>query len=551
MEFNHFFPSYEDVAVMVTELVFFLIIFISINIAIGFIFKKFESISFLKRIDVGKRKVVEHKLKALSLLICVICAIISFSFNAFLVYQQIDVLDHSINLIKTIPPNFWQQFGFGLIKIMGLFLAAKFLLPKINLLLLALQKRAINYEQIKANNESIEAFFLSLKKILKPSVWLLVLAISCKLLSLPAAFPEFIIVVLKIYLIVSLGYLIITAVSVVVGSVDELAKRYTQSTNLEELYARMRKLLPILRRTMEYIIYVTTATLATSQVSFIARFAEYGPILIQIIGIIFLSRVFIEIGNLLVDKFVLKLDTDLSEIERQKRITLAPLSKSFCKYVSYFIAFLLILRTLDFSIAPILAAIGGVGLILGLAAQPVITDLVSGACILLENLYLVGDYIETENASGIVETIDIRTTRLRDPDGQLYIVRNGQINSLVNFSKGYIHAVVEVGVSYGSDLNQVYRVIQETGDKLRESNVDVLEVTQVEGIAKFDESSLVIHTITKSKPGRHREVGFEFRKMLIEAFGREGIEIPFAHRVLTFKKEDREILHRSVSTQAT
>ena len=199
---------------------------------------------------------------------------------------------------------------------------------------------------------------------------------------------------------------------------------------------------------------------------------------------------------------------------------------------------------MDINITPILAGIGGIGLIVGLAAQPVINDMVSGAFILFENLYLVGDYIETEEATGIVEVIDVRTTRLRDSDGQLHIIRNGQIGSLVNFSKGYIFAVVEVGVAYESDLDHVYRVIQETGQKLKETNSDVLEVTQVEGLAKFDESSLVVHTITKSKPGRHREVGYELRKLLKDAFEREGIEIPFAHRVLTFKPKAEKLVKK-------
>jgi len=93
-------------------------------------------------------------------------------------------------------------------------------------------------------------------------------------------------------------------------------------------------------------------------------------------------------------------------------------------------------------------------------------------------------------------------------------------------SLGYIYAVVEIGVSYDADLDRVFKIIEETGQKLQQINSDVLEPTEVEGLAEFGESRLLIHTITKSKPGRHREVGFELRKMLKATFEQEGIEIP-------------------------
>ncbi len=550
MGLNDLTLTYKDIGVIVAELVLIIIIFILTNQFITLIFRRLHTIPFLQKY-LGDTKKAERNLKATTLLLSIVLAIASIAFNGYLLYQQTPIFNYTLAMMNTISPDFWLQFGSGLLLILLLFFVTKFIVPRVQRLLRRVQEWAKSYEQIKANNESLETFFDALNNILETGIWLFILALSMTILPLPLTIGEFFFVILRVYLIIALGRLLATAVTIVVDSIDELGQRYTKETSLQQFFERLRSLVPLLRRTLEYSIYVTTATLAIRQINFIAHFADYGPIIIQIIGIIFLSKVFIELSTLLVDLFLLKRDKHLTDIGWQQRITLAPLAKSISKYVIFFAAFLLILRALNVNIAPILAAVGGIGLIVGLGAQPIINDLISGAFILFENLYLVGDYIETGEASGIVEAIDVRTTRLRDPDGQLHIIRNGQLGDIVNFSKGYIYAVVEVGIAYDSDLDHIYRIIQETGEQLKEDNKDVLEGTIVEGLAEFDESKLLVHTITKSKPGRHREVGYELRKMLKEAFDRQGIEIPFTRRVLSFKPEDQKSIEKMQAALAS
>ncbi|HRV93562.1 MAG TPA: mechanosensitive ion channel family protein [Anaerolineae bacterium] len=532
MDLNAFSPSYRDIAVIISELVLIIIIFVVVNYIAGFVFNKISTFSFFKKYE-SALNLVKRNLKGLILLLCLVLAIASITFNVYLIFQGTDIFEYSLALLNAVPLSFWVNLGLSLVEIVVLFFVARFIIAKLKPLLFKWQEQAKAYEQINANNESIELFFSTLKNISETSIWLLFLTTSMWLLPVPATVADLFFIILKVYLIIALGRLMAMAVTVIVTTIDELAQRYTQPTNLAEFYDRLRSLIPLFKRSLEYIIYVTMASLAISQVSFIASFAHYGPIAIQIIGIIFLSRVLIEVINLLADKILLKRDKNLSDIQWQQRLTLTPLAKSLGKYAIYFGAFLLILRTLDINTTPILAAIGGIGLIVGLGAQPVISDLVSGAFILFENIYLVGDYVETGEAAGIVEAIDVRTTRVRDPDGQLHILRNGQLGNIVNFSKGYIYAVVEVGVAYDADLDRVFEIIEEAGQKLQQINADVLEPTEVEGLGEFGESRLIIHTLTKAKPGRHREVGYELRKMLKVAFEQEGIEIPFTQRVLT------------------
>ena len=160
-----------------------------------------------------------------------------------------------------------------------------------------------------------------------------------------------------------------------------------------------------------------------------------------------------------------------------------------------------------------------------MGAQPVINDLVSGFFILLENLFLVGDYIETGTARGTVEAVDIRTTRIRDPNGQQHILRNGQLGAVINYSKKYTYAVVEVGVLHSADLDQVSQLLEEVGSTLNSQTVDVLEPTQVQGVERFTGEGPILRTVTRVKPGRHQQVARIYRRLVKEKFDEIGIKL--------------------------
>src|SRR5207342_3255972 len=139
------------------------------------------------------------------------------------------------------------------------------------------------------------------------------------------------------------------------------------------------------------------------------------------------------------------------KVKSQKERTLVPLLHSTCQYVLYFGAGVAMLRALDVDTTPILAGAGILGLGVGLGAQSLVTDVVSGFFILFETQYLVGDYVQVGDAAGIVEEVSLRVTKIRDGKGKLYIIPNGQIKGVVSYSKGYVNAVVEVKMPSGSD----------------------------------------------------------------------------------------------------
>ncbi len=457
--------------------------------------------------------------------------------NAYLVYLGHDPYLRTVAWINAIPSGFWLDLALGVAKVVGLMIAARILIRLVRRLLAAAAERAKAYEGIRANDESVEEFFASLAAILANAIRFLVVIAAVSLLGLPGAAATYLLVGLNIYLIVTVGLLVVKAVAAVVDSLDALSKKYSSPDNWLRHYDRLGNLMPLLRRCLEYVIYVTAATLVVLQLSFIERFAVLGPQLTKVIGIFFISRVVIEIGKLLIDRSQQD-QKHLTEQERKQRQTLVPVAKSAMKYVVFFVAFVLALDALNLDPTPLLAGAGILGIVVGFGAQPLINDLVSGFFILSENLYLVGDYIETGSGRGVVESIDIRTTRLRDPGGQQHILRNGQIGDIVNFSKRYTYAEVEVGVDYETDLDHAYRVLEEVGRQISQEHPDVLEAMKVLGLQNFGESELLLRTVTRVKPGCHLKVARDLRKRIKEAFDREGIEIPFARRVLIIKNDD-------------
>ncbi|MDH3216502.1 MAG: mechanosensitive ion channel family protein [Candidatus Krumholzibacteria bacterium] len=526
---------YRDIAVVAAEIALLVVVFIVLNGIIRAIFGRLEYIPALKK-HKDRAQIIRRRLKRMLVVLCLVLSAGAVAINGYLVYQKKDVFEHTRGWIARLPEGFWIRLGVDAAKVMGIAIAAAIIVRVIRRVLTSLMKRAKAWEQVRANDESIEAFFDALIRISKNSIWLLVLILAAGVLSLPSVVSRYLLIILKIYLIISLGMLIVSAVMAIVQSLAALREKYKHRENFLAWYDQLSGLIPLLTRCLEYIIYVTVASLVVLQVDFIAQFAVYGPRIVQIIGIFFLARVVVEIANLVIARWTRTGEEQTAAAVQQRR-TIAPALNSLLRYVIYFVAFVLVLRAIRLDPTPILAGAGIIGLVVGLGAQSLINDFLSGFFILSEQLFMVGDYIETGSSRGVVEAIEIRTTRIRDPNGQLHILRNGQIGEIVNFSKEYTFAVVEVGVAYDSNLEDVYRVLGETGERLKAQTGDVLEPTRVQGLKNFGESDLVIRTLTKVRPGTHRQVARQMRKLIKEAFDREGIEIPFARRVLIFDRE--------------
>ncbi len=521
---------YRDLAVIGVELLLVGTIFIILNAGLRLIFQKIGT-SALSAAGKQKAKRLRHQIVWRLFFFFTVLAGFIVAINGFLIYQGENLFELTSRALRHIPYNFWQNLILAVIKVVLLMTAVRFCVRIFSKMLKKAKTQAKAFEGIKANDESIERVFESLNRIQTTGLWMGVFWLSSLWLGLPSIIASTLWTLTKIYLIVAVGTLVVKSITAIIDSLDALSRKYAKHDNVLGFYKEFSSLMPLFQRCLAYSIYVFIATLVIAQIGVISRFAKFGTQIIQSIGVFFLCRLLIEICYFFIEKKLFQ-PRDLSDIERKRRMTFVPLLKSFLKYIIIFLGLVFVMKIFQLNPTPILAGAGILGIVVGLGAQPVLNDLVSGFFILFENLFLVGDYIETATARGFVEAIDIRTTRLRDPNGQLHILRNGQLGDIVNFSKGYTYAVVEVGVSYTSDINHVYKTITEAGRRLLKEQEDALEPTIIRGIKEFGDSAIVIRMVTKVNPGKHLSVSYAFRKILKEAFEQAGIEIPFPQRVL-------------------
>ncbi|MGH8002294.1 MAG: mechanosensitive ion channel family protein [Brasilonema sp.] len=517
-----------NILIILAEVGFLILIFSLFNWLIGIIFRQFTRVSWLQ----GRTTNITFLRRNISRLLIFTCVALSLALigvNGMVIYRGGNIKEFQLNLARSIPTQFWVNLFTASVKTVSLLILVKFSIPPLHRGIDSVCDYAKKVDQIKANDESTEAFFKVLKRIITHTLWISSAILSAKFFYLPEVVSKYLYVALKIYIIVTVGLLIVKAVATIVDTLDALSLKYSSSNNLLRLYERLRHLIPLFKKCLEYVLYVGIVNLVVPEIEFIAWISAYTPTIVQIIGVFFISNVVIEVAYFILDEFYLK-TTDLNDSQQQKRLTLIPLMRSFVKYFIYFTAGVTILKLIGIDPAPVLAGAGIVGIAVGLGAQNLINDVVCGFLILFENYYLVGDYIEVgkveeRNIEGIVEAIELRTTHVRHPDGQLQIIRNGDIGSIINYSKQYIYARVEVSVSYDSNLDHVYRVVEKVGQQLKADDQDVLEPTRVAGIENLGEQNLLLLTLTKVKPGKHIHIQRVLRKILKETFSQEEIEI--------------------------
>ena len=524
-----------NIATIASEVVIIIVATIIINAVVTRLMGGIIAAPALSRWQ-GIASLARRNLKLLLILLACVGVVATIGINLYWLHAGRFLPDYTLALLNGIPTSFWIDTGIALAKVVSLVVVAAVALRYLRRLIRMLCDKTKAYEGLRANDDSIEKLFASLAQTLSVSAWLIVLALAAAWLGLPDAVDETILLALRIFLIIAIGILIWRIVGALIDSANALSKKYVAKTRFTTSYERLRPLIPLLRRSIEYAVMVMAATLVILQVEAIATLAEWGPRIIQVIGIIFMARVVKELVTFLLEETMLR-KTGMTPQQTQRRATLVPLFGSIITYAVYFVAGVLILNVFGINPTPILAGAGIAGLAVGLGAQNLINDMVSGFFILFEEHFLIGDFIKIGEAEGWVESIDLRTTRIRDNAGRHHIIRNGQIVDLVHYSKDYTNAVVEVGVAYESDLDAVFATLKQVGEQMLSSNDMVLEATSVKGLDNFGESEMLVRTVTRVKPGCHLPVERDLRKRIKDAFDANGIEIPYARRVVIMKSE--------------
>ncbi len=265
---------------------------------------------------------------------------------------------------------------------------------------------------------------------------------------------------------------------------------------------------------------------------------------IKILGILVSLLVLSQMSRWIVkwlERFVRDKDP-LQATEAMKRAqTLGNILRHALVIVISFIAILMILGELGIQLGPLLATAGIGAVAIGFGAQSLVKDVISGFFIILENQYRIGDAIEVAGVSGLVESVSLRRTVLRDLEGRVHTIPNGEIKIVSNLSKEWSRSVLDVGISYREDVDQIIDLLSQIGKELEAEEPyksAILEPLQILGVERFGESQLVIRMMVKTAPLKQWEVGRELRRRIKVRFDEKGIQIPYPHRVLFWGDKD-------------
>lgn len=228
-----------------------------------------------------------------------------------------------------------------------------------------------------------------------------------------------------------------------------------------------------------------------------------------------------------------------SRFNHSKSATMSTVGCSVVKYIIYFFMMCFMLSVWGINVNSLLAIGGVASVAVGLGAQSVISDIMAGIFILTEDQFGVGDVVCIEGYTGTVESVGMRTTRLRSMDGDVYIIPNGQIKIVTNMSKGFNRAIVDVGISYKENIDRVIDVLEKELKRIfNEKHIKgMLTEPQVLGVEELADSSVVIRIKADCNVGENWNVERQLRRLIKNAFDKEGIEIPFPQQVVHIEKE--------------
>ncbi len=219
----------------------------------------------------------------------------------------------------------------------------------------------------------------------------------------------------------------------------------------------------------------------------------------------------------------------------KRRKTLVPLVGKAIRAGIIFISGIIVLGQLGVNTTPILAGVGILGLAVGFGAQTLVKDIINGLFILFEDSIRVGDVVIIKGTGGLVESVNLRTITMRDLSGNVHVIPNSYIEMITNMTKEYSRYVLEVGVAYREDVDEVMEVLKEIGDEMLrdpEYGPNMLEPLDILGVDKFADSAVVIKARLTTKPIKQWSTMREFNRRMKKVFDERGIEIPFPHRTI-------------------
>ncbi|MEL7025779.1 MAG: mechanosensitive ion channel domain-containing protein, partial [Pseudomonadota bacterium] len=232
-----------------------------------------------------------------------------------------------------------------------------------------------------------------------------------------------------------------------------------------------------------------------------------------------------------------RLNPDYGGAPSSRETTLLTLLRNAITVALLILAVMFVLSEMGLNIGPLIASAGVLGLAIGFGAQKLVQDIITGVFIQFENAINVGDVITVGGITGGVEKLTIRSVSLRDLHGVFHIVPFSSVDMVSNYTREFSHYVVDMGVAYREDVDDVKQAMFDAYDQLRkdeEQGIYLLGDLEWFGLNSFDASAVVLRARVKTWPGKQWGVGRAYNRLLKQIFDERGIEIPFPHQTITF-----------------
>lgn len=254
---------------------------------------------------------------------------------------------------------------------------------------------------------------------------------------------------------------------------------------------------------------------------------SWGKTALKIFIVFIIMLLVIRVGNKLIDKLVKKQVESRGKfsLDSKKAYTFGSVLKSILRYATYFFGITAILSMIFGPISITIASIGGVAI--GLGSQSLVKDIINGLFILFENQFSVGDYIIVGSYQGIVEDIGLRTTMLKDFNGDVHIIPNSAIAEVTNKSLADSRMQVDVQIAYEEDAERAMKIIDRVCESYSKDKEEIVEPPKVVGLTSLNEFCATIRVLGKSRPMMNWTLENELRMLIKKELKVKGVEVPY------------------------
>lgn len=265
--------------------------------------------------------------------------------------------------------------------------------------------------------------------------------------------------------------------------------------------------------------------------------------ILQAILIMVIAVIIVRVGNNVVARIFDSRSRGPLRITERREVTIKKLIQNSMKYTVYFIAFIMVLDgAFGFDVGALLAGAGVAGLAIGFGAQNLVRDIISGFFIIFEDQFSVGDYILTAGSEGYVEEIGMRTTKIESWTGEQFVIPNGNVTQVTNYSVHNGLAIVDVNIPYENDVETAENIIGDVIKTLPDKYEEIVKVPEIFGVEVLDTSHFVLRVIAETLPSYQWKGSRNIRKEIKEVLYKEGIQIPAPRLIMYSRNQEPDSL---------